>query len=116
MPDRAIRHSQWPQPKWRNRCRVPPYAGLTHGRAPNRCLTFQVNASLTAVSLSKLQAVQTCGHLPTPFSMASLVRRYFNAHFLKKILAYLAHGQTLMENSPEYETLCNYRIIQPHPA
>ena len=89
------------------------FAGLTHCQARRTdALTFQVNASLTAVSLSKLHAVQTYGHLPTPFSMASLVRRCFNAHFLKKILAYLAHGQTLTENSPAYETLCNYGILQ----
>ena len=93
------------------------FAGLTHCQARRTdALTFQVNASLTAVSLSKLQAVRTLGHLPTPFSMASLVRRCFNEHFLKKILAYLAHGQTLTENSPEYETLCNYGIIQPATA
>ena len=93
------------------------FAGLTHGQARRTdALTFQVNASLTAVSLSKLQAVQTLGHLPTPFSMASLVRRAFNAHFLQKILAYLASGQTLTENSPEYETLCKYGIIKPVTA
>jgi hypothetical protein len=93
------------------------FAGLTHGQARRTdALTFQVNASLTAVSLSKLQAVRTLGHLPTPCSMASLVRRCFNEHFLKKILAYLAQGQTLRENSPEYETLCNYGIIQPVTA
>jgi hypothetical protein len=93
------------------------FAGLTQCQARRTdALTFQVNASLTAVSLSKLQAVQTYGHLPTPFSMASLVRRCFNEHFLKKILAYLAHGQTLTENSSEYETLCNYGIIQPVAA
>ena len=93
------------------------FAGLTHGQARRTdALTFQVNASLTAVSLSKRQAVQTYGHLPTPFSMASLVRRCFNAHLLKKILAYLAKGQTLEENSLEYETLCNYGIINPVPT
>ena len=93
------------------------FAGLTHCQARRTdALTFQVNASLTAVSLSKLQAVQTYGYLPTPFSMASLVRRAFNAHFLKKILAYSAQGQTLTENSPAYETLCNYGIIQPATA
>jgi hypothetical protein len=92
------------------------FAGLTHCQARRTdALTFQVNASLTAVSLSKLQAVQTQGHLLTSFSMASLVRRAFNEHFLKKILAYLAHGQTLTENSPAYETLCNYGIINPIP-
>jgi hypothetical protein len=94
------------------------FAGLTHGQARRTdALTFQVNASLTAVSLSKLQAIQTHGHLPTPYSMASLVRRAFNAHFFfQKILAYLAQGQTLTENSPAYEALCNYGIINPIPT
>jgi len=59
--------------------------GLTHCQARRTdAITFQVNASLTAVSLSKLHAVQTHGDLPAPFSMASLVRRAFNEHFLKK--------------------------------
>ena len=34
----------------------------------------------------------------------------------EKVLAYLAPGQTLKENSPEYETLCNYGIINPVPT
>jgi hypothetical protein len=41
-------------------------------------LTLHTNARLTAVSLSKLQAVQTLGQLPVPFSMASIVRLCFN--------------------------------------
>ncbi len=56
---------------------------------------YQVNASLTAVSISKLQAFQTYGKHCAPFSMASLARRAFNAHFLEKIFAHLASGQTL---------------------
>ena len=93
------------------------YAGLTHCQARCRAaITFQVNASLTAVSLSKLQAIQAAGEFPQPFSMASVVRRAFNVHFLKKIIAYLAQGQTLTEISPEYETLCNYGIINSVPT
>ena len=93
------------------------YAGLTHCQARCRAaITFQVNASLTAVSLSKLQAIQAAGECPQPFSMASLVRRAFNVHFLKKIIASLAQGQTLTETSPEYETLCNYDIINSTPT
>jgi hypothetical protein len=62
------------------------FAGLTHGQArDSAALTFHANASLTAISLSKLQAVQTLGHLPVPFSMASVVRRCFNEYFIKKI-------------------------------
>ena len=61
------------------------FAGLTHCQARRTdALTFQVNASLTAVSISKLQAFQTHGQRCVPFSMASLARRAFNAHFLKK--------------------------------
>jgi hypothetical protein len=94
-----------------------PFAGLTDGQARRTdALPFHTNARLTAVSLSKLQAVQTLGRLPAPFSMASIVRRCFNQHFLKKILAYLADGRGLAENSPEYETLCNYGIIHPVTA
>ena len=93
------------------------FAGLTHCQARDvAALTFHVNASLSAVSLSKLQAVHTLGHLPVPFSMASVVRRCFNEYFLKKILACLADGRSLVENSPAYEILCNHGIIHPVAA
>ena len=70
-----------------------PFAGLTHCQArDSAALTFHTNASLTAVSLSKLQAVQTFGQLPGPFSMISIVRRCFNEYFLKKILTCPAEG------------------------
>jgi len=93
------------------------FAGLTHCQARDgAALTFHTNASLTAVSLSKLQAVQTLGQLPAPFSMASLARRCFNEYFLKKILACLAEGRSLAENSPDHETLCNHGIIHPVAA
>ena len=92
-------------------------AGLTHCQARDvNALTFHINASLTAVSLNKLQAVQTRGQLPVPFSMTSIVRRCFNEYFIKKILACLADGQSLTENSPAYETLCNHGIIHPVAA
>ena len=69
------------------------FAGLTHGQArDSAALTFHANASLTAVSLSKLQAVQTLGHLPVPFSMASVVRRCFNEYFIKKNFSVLSRG------------------------
>jgi hypothetical protein len=93
------------------------FAGLIHCQARDvNALTFHINASLTAVSLNKLQAVQTLGQLPVPFSMTSIVRRCFNEYFIKKILACLADGQSLAENSPAYETLCNHGIIHPVAA
>jgi len=48
--------------------------------------------------------------------MASFVRRAFNVHFLKKIIAYFAQGQTLTEKNPKYETLCNYGITNSVPT
>ncbi len=93
------------------------FTGLAHSQARQaQALTFHVNASLTAVSLTKLQAMQTHAHAPIPFSMANAVRRAFNEHFLQRLLAHLAHGGRLAENSPEYETFCNYGLIQPIAA
>ena len=93
------------------------FAGLTNCQARHaQTLTFHVNASLTAVSLSKLQARQPLDHRPVPFSMANVVRRAFNEHFLQRLLAHLAASGRLAENSPEYETFCNYGLIQPIAA
>lgn len=93
------------------------FTGLAHSQARHaQALTFHVNASLTAVSLTKLQTMQTHAHAPIPFSMANAVRRAFNEHFLQRLLAHLAHGGRLAENSPEYETFCNYGLIQPIAA
>ncbi|MCC8985898.1 MAG: transposase [Nitrospira sp.] len=93
------------------------FTGLAHSQARHaQALTFHVNASLTAVSLTKPQAMQTHAHAPIPFSMANAVRRAFNEHFLQRLLAHLAHGGRLAENSPEYETFCNYGLIQPIAA
>lgn len=93
------------------------FTGLTPCQARHaQALTFHVNASLTAVSLTKLQTMQTLAHRPIPFSMASVVRRAFNEHFLQRLLAHWADGGRLAENSPEYETFCNYGLIQPIAA
>lgn len=93
------------------------FTGLTHSQARQaQALTFHVNASLTAVSLTKLQMMQTRTHPPLPFSMANAARRAFNEHFLQRLLAHLDHGGRLAENSPEYETFCNYGLIQPIAA
>lgn len=93
------------------------FTGLTHSQARHaRALTFHVNASLTAVSLTKLQTMHAHAHAPIPFSMANAVRRAFNEHFLQRLLAHLAQGGRLAKNSPEYETFCNYGLIQPSTA
>lgn len=88
------------------------FTGLTdcQARSPAK-LEFHFNASLTAVSLAKLEARKQTGTSDLPFSMASLQRRTFNQHLIDRILAHLAHGRSLEKSSPEYDMLCNYGTI-----
>jgi hypothetical protein len=74
-------------------------------------LAFHCNASLTAVSLAKLEARQHRGEADLSFSMASLKRRAFNHHLIARICEHLANGQSLEKSSPDYEELCNYGTI-----
>lgn len=88
------------------------FTGLLDCQARSQAkLDFHFNASLTAVSLAKLEARQQGGHGDQPFSMASLKRRAFNQHLLERICEHLAHGLSLEKSSPDYEALCNYGVI-----
>jgi hypothetical protein len=83
----------------------------------NEKLHFHFNASLTAVSLAKLEAQQQAGgQLREPFSIQSLQRRAFNSHLLDRIIAHLENGQTLNKSTPLYQTLCNYGTISQQAA
>jgi hypothetical protein len=88
------------------------FTGLTdcQARAPEK-LAFHFQASLTAVTLAKLDVQQQLGDTAGPFSLASLQRRAFNQHLLDQISEHLAAGGSLDKSSPEYESLCNYGII-----
>lgn len=88
------------------------FAGLTdcQARAAEK-LAFHFSASLTAVSLAKLDARHQQGDATSPFSMASLQRRTFNQHLLERISEHLAAGGSLQKSSPDYERLCNYGTI-----
>ena len=80
-------------------------------------LHFHFNASLSAVSLAKLEAQQQAdGKLNEPFSIQSLQRRAFNGHLLDRIIAHLDNGQSLDQSSPLYQTLCNYGTISQQTA
>jgi hypothetical protein len=61
---------------------------------------------LSAVKIAKLEARQQQGDSKKPISMSSLKRRAFNQHLLDRIVAHLAHGQSLKKSSPDYEVLC----------
>ena len=88
------------------------FTGLLDCQARSQAkLAFHFNASLTAVTLAKLEARQRQGHGERPFSMASLKRRAFNQHLLDRICAHLATVHRLEKSSPDYEALCNYGTI-----
>jgi hypothetical protein len=94
------------------------FAGLTDCQARSQAkLDCHFNASLTAVSLAKLEAQQQAGGvLNQPFSMASLKRRAFNQHLLDQIIVNLEAGAELTKFSPTYENLCNYGTISQEAA
>jgi DDE superfamily endonuclease len=88
------------------------FAGLTDCQARSQAkLTFHFNASLSAVTLAKLEARQQHGEAAAGFSMASLKRRAFNEHLIERISQYLDQGHSLEKSSPDYEELCNYGTI-----
>ena len=88
------------------------FAGLTDCQARSQAkLNFHFNASLSAVTLAKLDARQQNGDAASGFSMASLKRRAFNQHLIERISQYLAKGHSLEKSSPDYEELCNYGTI-----
>ena len=89
------------------------FAGLTDCQARSQTkLDFHFNASLSAVTLAKLEARQFTVDSQQSFSMASLKRRNFNRHLIDRINDHLANGQSLDKSSPDYEALCNYGAIR----
>ena len=88
------------------------FTGLTDCQARSQAkLNFHFNASLSAVTLAKLDARQQNGDAAAAFSMASLKRRAFNQHLIERISQHLAEGHSLEKSSPDYEELCNYGAI-----
>ena len=58
-------------------------------------LHVHFNASMSALTLGKLEALQQSGNAQARFSMASLKRRAFNQHLLERISRHLAQGHSL---------------------
>ena len=88
------------------------FTGLTDCQARSQAkLNFHFNASLSAVTLAKLDARQQHGDTASAFSMANLKRRAFNQHLIERISQHLAEGHSLEKSSPDYEELCNYGTI-----
>ncbi|MDX2240696.1 MAG: transposase [Leptolyngbyaceae cyanobacterium bins.302] len=75
-------------------------------------LAFHFNASLTALNLAKLEAIQQhSGQAPFVFSMASIKRRRLNEHLLERFICNLDLEPTQIKSHPNYSSLCNYGII-----
>ena len=88
------------------------FTGLTDCQARSQAkLHLHFNASLSAVTLAKLDVRQQHGDTTAAFSMASLKRRAFNQHLIERISQHLAEGHSLEKSSPDYEELCNYGTI-----
>ena len=79
-------------------------------------LHFHFNASMSALTLGKLEALQQSGGAQAGFSMTSLKRRAFNQHLLERISRHLAQGHSLEKSSPDYQDLCNYGTITDRAA
>jgi Transposase DDE domain len=92
------------------------FTGLSDCQARSQAkLQCHFAASLPAITVAKLEARQQRDEPTASFSMASLQRRYVNAHLIERIVSTFADGTTLDKCSPEYEQLCNYGAIT-HPA
>lgn len=88
------------------------FTGLSDGQARAKTkLHCHCAASLTAVTVAKLDARQQRDSQAPAFSMATVKRRYVNVHLLERLLSTFADGTTLDKCSPEYEQLCNYGAI-----
>ena len=89
------------------------FTSLSGSQARSRAkLHFHFNASLSALTLGKLEARQRrSADSPAGFSMASVKRRAFNEHLLERISEHLAQGHSLDKSSPGYEALCDYGTI-----
>ena len=79
-------------------------------------LHFHFNASMSALTLGKLEARQQSGGSQAGFSMTSIKRRAFNQHLLERISRHLAQGHSLEKSSPDYEALCDYGTITDRAA
>ena len=93
-------------------CDAIQFTGLGDSQARSQAKRdFHFNASLTAMTLAKLEARQQHRDALSSFSMASLKRHAFNQHLLDRICDHLAKGHSLEKSSPDYEELCNYGSI-----
>ena len=75
-------------------------------------LAFHFNASLVALNLAKLDALQQhSAQTPFVFSIASVKRRMLNHHLLERFICNLDLEPSQIKSHPNYSSLCNYGVI-----
>jgi hypothetical protein len=86
--------------------------GLTDAQARSHAKrNVPFNASLSAVTLARLDARQHNGNAASGCSMARLKRRACNQHLIERTFQYGAQGHSVETSSPEYEELRHYGTI-----
>jgi len=89
------------------------FTGLADCQARSKeSLHFHFNASLTAVNLAKVDAVDKFAKdASEPFSLATQKIVYFNEHLLTQFISILGLDLTSIKNNPYYEKLRTYGAI-----
>lgn len=89
------------------------FTGLTDCQARNKeALNFHFNASLSTLNLLKKQDRELSEHSESKVcSIASWKSRYFNEHLLDRFISHLDLNPIFIKNTPQYEKLINYGVI-----
>ena len=89
------------------------FTGLTDCQARDKeSLNFHFNASLSTLNLLKKQDRELGENSnPKVCSIASWKARYFNEHLLDRFISHLDLDPIFIKNTPQYEELINYGVI-----
>ena len=89
------------------------FTGLTDCQARSKdALNFHFNASLSTLNLLKKQDREQVENSNSKVcSIASWKARYFNEHLLDRFISHLDLNPIFIKNTPQYEELINYGVI-----
>ena len=89
------------------------FTGLTDCQARKKeALNFHFNASLSTLNLLKKQDREQAENSDSKVcSIASWKARYFNEHLLNRFISHLDLDPVFIKNTPQYEELINYGVI-----
>ena len=88
------------------------HMGLNHCQAISKeKINFHVNASLTAVSLSKIVEINTVDKESIPFSLASIKIKSFNEFYINRIFIEFGISPETYINSEQYQLIRQWGCI-----